>query len=262
MRLHRIIALLLKYFYMTINSFDRIFDILYWPILDLFIWGFMTIFISKVSEINLMSVVFGGFILWVFVWRSTQDIAVFTLEDFWFKTLYHTFSSPIRVSEIVISLTAMGVIRALISFSVLAILAYLVYSVNIFMINPVNIAAFALTLMVMGWGLGMFISGLIYRMGTRIQVIAWSVIWLLQPFSCVFYPLSALPSWAQPIAKVLPTTYVFENMRLVINGGAVNVSYLLYSFSGAVLILIAGAYFMYLSIKRARETGLLVRGGY
>ena len=89
MKLHRINALLLKYYYITINRVDRLFDIIYWPILDLFIWGFTALFIQKLSDVNVMSMLLGAVILWVFVWRASQDIAVFVLEDFWSRNLYH-----------------------------------------------------------------------------------------------------------------------------------------------------------------------------
>ena len=83
MKFYRINALLLKYYYITINRIDRIFDIFYWPVVDLFIWGFAAFYIQQLSDVNILSMLLGGIILWIFVWRSSQDIAVFVLEDFW-----------------------------------------------------------------------------------------------------------------------------------------------------------------------------------
>ena len=97
MKLHRIFALLLKYYYISINRVDRLFDVIYWPIIDLFMWGFAAIYMEGISSKKLVGMLLGGIILWMFVWRSSQDIAVFVLEDFWSRNLYHLFSSPIKV---------------------------------------------------------------------------------------------------------------------------------------------------------------------
>ena len=47
-------------------------------------------------------------------------------------------------------------------------------------------------------------------------MLAWMTAYLFAPFSAVYYPLNALPHWAQTIADVLPTTYIFEGMREVL----------------------------------------------
>ena len=103
MELYRVNALLLKYYYISINRLDRIFDIIYWPILGLLIWGFTTAFIEQLSEVSVSSMIFGGVILFVFVWRSAQDITIYVLEDFWSRNLYNLFTSPVRPSEISLS---------------------------------------------------------------------------------------------------------------------------------------------------------------
>ena len=39
---------------------------------------------------------------------------------------------------------------------------------------------------------------------------------LLLPLCCVYYPVAVLPGWLQPVAWVLPPTYVFEGLRAVL----------------------------------------------
>ena len=116
MKIYRINALLLKYYYISINSIDRIFDIVYWPVIDIIIWGFASYFIKDVSSVNLLAMLMGCLILWTFVWRSCQDIAVYVLDDFWSKSLYHVFSSPVRLSEHVISIMLLAFLRACVTF--------------------------------------------------------------------------------------------------------------------------------------------------
>src|SRR3989338_5336970 len=184
MKLYRINALLLKYFYISINRADRIFDIVYWPLIDLFVWGFASLYIEDLSSFNILSMLLGGIILWIFVWRSSQDIATFVLEDFWARNLYNLFSSPIKISEHVTSIVIFAFLRGLTSFMVMVILSYLMYQFNIFTMPLFFLAFCILILCLVGWAMGMLVVSLILCYGQRIQVIAWSSVWIIQPFSC------------------------------------------------------------------------------
>ncbi|MBR9692481.1 ABC transporter permease [Candidatus Woesearchaeota archaeon] len=257
MKFYRITALLLKYYYISINRVDRLFDILYWPILDVLLWGFTSAFIKDISEVNILSMALGGVILWLFVWRSGQDIAVFILEDFWSRNLYHLFSSPVRLTEHILSILIWGVIRATVSFIFLSLLAYGLYAFNILTLPILFMASAIAILLLFGWAMGFFITGCIFRYGQRIQVLAWSVVWVIQPFSCVFYPLSALPAWAQPIAKILPTTHVFETLRSILFGyGEGN---LLYALVATLVFMAVTSLFLLQSFKHAKRSGMFAR---
>ncbi|MBS3128165.1 ABC transporter permease [Candidatus Woesearchaeota archaeon] len=260
MKWYRIQALLLKYWYICIHRADRLFDVFYWPLLDVLLWGFASAFITDLSSYNPLSMLLGGVILWVFIWRASQDISVFVLEDFWSRNLYHVFSSPIRMSEHLTSIILVGFLRSLVTFLFLVIISFFIYSFNFFSI-PLLFSAIAIALLsLMGWIMGMFIIGFIFRYGQRIQVLAWSVTWIIQPFSCVFYPLSALPSWAVPIAKALPTTYVFEGLRSVLLGNAINYADLGYAFGIELVLLFLVSLFLKSSFRAAKVSGLLAKG--
>ena len=259
MKLHRINALLLKNYYITINRIDRLFDIVYWPIIDLFIWGFTALYIQQLSDVNVMGMLLGGAILWVFVWRASQDIAVFILEDFWSRNLYHLFSSPVKLSEHLTSIIIVGFLRALATFVLMWFIGMLFYSFNILSISPLVVALAALLLTLFGWGIGLLVAAFIFRYGQRIQVLAWSVTFLISPFACVFYPLSALPNWAAKIAVVIPPAHVFEAMRAAMHGNPLNYNGLLYAFISSAVFFAAMSYFLERSFAKSRKTGLLAK---
>lgn len=260
MRLYRINALLLKYWYITINRIDRLFDIFYWPIIDLFIWGFAAYYIEDISQVNLLSMLIGGIILWIFVWRSSQDIAVYVLEDFWSKNLYHLFSSPVTLAEHTISLLILGFLRSIATFGVMVTFAYILYGFNILILPPLLLGAAVLLLSLFGWITGLLITALIFRYGQRIQVLAWSVVFIIQPFACIFYPLSSLPWWAQWIAVLLPPTHVFEALRQSLASQVINYTSLFGSFALNVILFIPVAFFLASSFNKSKETGLLAKG--
>ena len=260
MKLHRIWALLIKYWYITINRPDRIFDIFYWPMIDLFVWGFVSTYVNKVTEFNVLSIFLGGIILWVFIWRSSQDIAVYVLEDFWGRNLYHLFSSPIKLSEHMTSVITFAFFRSLVSFALLTVAAFFLWGFNIFNTGIFFLGIAVAILSLFGWVMGISVTAMIMRFGQRIQVLAWSVTWAIQPFSCVLYPLSTLPKWAVPIAKILPTTYVFENLRAILSGNPIQISGVIYAIGISIVLVILASYVLLLSFKRAKATGLLARG--
>ena len=108
---------------------------------------------------------------------------------------------------------------------------------------------------IIAWAIGLFIGSLVLRFGTRIQILAWSVIWIIQPFSCVFYPLSALPPWAASIASVNPLTTIFESMRIMIAGGTVELSVLWYPLIAGLVLLALMSVVFSSAMNSARKKG-------
>ncbi|MBS3165582.1 ABC transporter permease [Candidatus Woesearchaeota archaeon] len=255
MKLHRIKAMLLNYYYFSINSMDRIFDMIYWPVLDILIWGFVTYYISGLSNLNVVNAILGAIVLWVFIWRASQDIVVYLLESYWSRSVYYLFSSPVKSSEVIASLCILGLIRGFISFAILNVLAFVLYQFNIFNINLFHITIFITLLTLLGWGLGILVSSSVFIFGSRVQVLAWSTIWIFQPFSCVFYPLNALPPWAANISKFLPTTHVFEGLRASINNQPLNYASLIYALVVTLLFLIFASVILAISVHIARKKG-------
>ncbi len=77
---------------------------------------------------------------------------------------------------------------------------------------------FVLNLVITGWVIGVLTTSLIMRFGQEAEILAWSMVFLFQPISCVFYPIEVLPGWLQAIAWMNPAAHVFEGMRAVLNG--------------------------------------------
>lgn len=258
MKLNRIEALILKYYYNMRRNMDRIFEIFYFPAIGLFTWGFTTLYLSDVTEsTQFISFFLSGFILWTLVQRSQADLSTALLEDFWNRNIYNTFSSPLKNSELFIATAIYSISRSLIVFSFLFILALMFYSFNIFSIGIFGLALLGASLVMFGAAIGTFVSGLIYRYGQRIQVFAWSTILILQPFSAVFYPRETLPGLFYDISLIIPTSYVFEGMRLAIEQNTVPFYNIQMAFGLTIFYTIIGYGFFSFMIERARKHGHL-----
>src|SRR5207253_751496 len=101
---------------------------------------------------------------------------------------------------------------------VLSVAALGLYKADVFWLG-IYLVPFAGLLLLTGWTIGFFVSGMIIRYGTRVQALAWTFSIILTPFCAIYYPLSALPRFAQVIGAALPTSYIFEGMRHVLATG-------------------------------------------
>ena len=54
------------------------------------------------------------------------------------------------------------------------------------------------------------------RNGLGAENLAWTIMFLFLPLTCVYYPVAVLPAWLQAVAWALPPTYVFEGMRALL----------------------------------------------
>jgi len=227
MKWHRINALLIRHLYLYQRSFPRIMDLVYWPVMELLLWGFLSVYIAKmgVGGFNAVTVLLGAVIFWDFLNQSQKSVSIAFLEEIWEKNLLNIFVTPLRLSEFFISTLLVGLVRLILVGIILTALSFLLYRFNLFDLGFALIP-FVLNLFLFGWALGLFANAIILRFGTSAQILAWGFLVLIQPFSAVFYPVSALPSFLQGVAYLLPSTYVFEGMRAVFTTGVLSTAHL------------------------------------
>ena len=258
----RVWAMLLRYLYILRSSWPRTLELLYWPTLQMLIWGFMSQFLRTNSSYvaKAFGVLLGAVILWDALFRSQLGLSISFLEEMWARNLGQLFVTPLRPYEWVISLLAMSLIRVTIGIAPATLLAIPLYDYSIFAMGLPLVAFFAV-LMVMGWALGLAICGGILRHGMGAESLAWTVIFALAPLSCVYYPVSTLPVWLQPLAWALPSTYVFEGMRAVLFGGNFRLDYFLTAIGLDIVLLLLGAGVFALAFRDARQRGALLQMG-
>jgi ABC-2 type transport system permease protein len=84
---------------------------------------------------------------------------------------------------------------------------------------------------------------------------------ILMPLTCVYYPVTVLPSWLQWVAWALPPTYVFEGMRALVLEQSFRGDLMLAAFA-LNLVYLAGAVAAFLGLlKSARRIGSLLQSG-
>lgn len=258
--LRRVSALLLRQVFLYRRSMIRSLEVVYWPVLDLLMWGFLSVYVARLRGGGATAIAFliGGLILWDIFFRVQQAISVSFLEDIWTRNLVNVFVSPVSTAEFLGATMLLGVLKVTVIALLMAGLALALYAFNIFPYGP-TLLPFAVNLILSAWGMGIITTALILRYGQGAEVLAWAVAFLFQPFSAVFYPVAVLPPVLQHVAWGLPTTYAFEGMRAVLAGHPLPWGYVASAFGlNAVLFGIAAAVFARV-MWVARELGLLMR---
>ncbi|GMU19701.1 MAG: hypothetical protein AMXMBFR12_08930 [Candidatus Babeliales bacterium] len=229
---------------------------LYWPLLDILIWGFLGSWMQKTQNIpHFAAVTLLGILLLQFAFRAPNAILMGFLEEIWANNVTNLFSLPLRLSEWII-----GVIlfTALVStgvafFSIL--LMWLLYDIALTKILFAFLV-FAPPLFICGIWLGFLGLQIVVAFGKRAQEIGFILVWFFAPFSGGFYPIEALPHWAQTISAFLPMSYLLEGMRNYILSGTNPMPNLIKGYTMAILYAaIAIALFVY-AFNRSKVKGL------
>jgi ABC-2 type transport system permease protein len=154
----------------------------------------------------------------------------------------------------------MSLIRTLIGIVPAMLLAIPLYRFSIFDMG-LPLIAFFVNLLVMGWALGLVLSGVILRYGQSAESLAWLAVFMLAPISAIYYPVTVLPSWLQTIAMTLPSTHVFEGMRAAMFEHVVRYDHLAWAAGLNVIYMTLGVLAFLYAVRLARERGLLLQMG-
>ena len=260
MKLYRVAAVFDRHLLETRRSLERITDLFYWPLIDVITWGFFSAYLAFSGNLGRPRAEFlvVAAIVWSLFRGMQRDIAVGLLSEIWARNLTMLLATPLTLGEYIAGVTLLGVGKAVISTLFAISLAKLVY-VSTSVPRLLMIVPLSLDLFVFGFAVGIFITGLIIRYSTRVQSIAWSVTGILLPVSCVFYPMSALPTALRPVAWLLPTAQVFEGIRQIVAGGFFPWRQAITGWILALAFAVLAVATFRLLVRRARDLGLLVK---
>ncbi len=257
----RVWALYKRHAYELRHSPPGLVDMLFWPAMDLLLWGMLTHYMVQTNA-NIpqaFGFLIGGVLLWDLVFRSNLGIGVTFLDDTsWTHNILNLMVSPLRPLEYLAGAVSWSLTKVLLGWTIMMTIAWALFGFGVLGIG-VPLVAFMAVLMIFGVAVGMLVLGIILRFGPGADILAWGLAVLLMPISAVFYPVSALPGWAQAIASGVPAAHVFEAMRTVIAGGAPPWDRLVFAFALDAVYIAAGALFANSMYKVLRRRGFITR---
>jgi ABC-2 type transport system permease protein len=259
----RTYAIFLRQVYLFRSNPTRLASLFFWLIIDIVQWGFITKYLGSIGQavFGLLSSLLGAVILWAFSVRVQQGVMTSFLEDVWSQNFINYFASPLKVIEYLSGLVITSITTSLFGFAMVVILAGLAFGYDVFRMG-LYLIPFMAILLTFAVSMGIFVSGVIFRLGPAAEWLGWPIPLVLSIFACVFYPLSTLPGVLQPISRVIPATYVFESMRQILSSKGPSDGLLVNLLIGALLAIVylVAAYLFFVRIyKRNLETGAIAR---
>ena len=262
MNFNRIYGLFLRHFFLIKGSLPRILDLIYWPTIQIILWGFISKFFSTYSDYynNTVGVILTCAILYDFLFRSSISFNMLFLEEIWSRNFTNLFVAPLKLSEIITALTSTALLRTLIGIIPAILLMNPLFGVSLLKMGPALFLLF-LSLYLFGTTLGLLVTSGLLRYGPAFENVAWSSLFILAPLGCVYYPLSILPEWLQLLAKCLPLVYIFEESRSILINNVVDYKNIISALVLNLFYFVSAVIVFYLAFYGARKKGTLVNMG-
>jgi ABC-2 type transport system permease protein len=258
----RVGALVLRYVYLLRSSWTRLLELIYWPAVQLFVWGFLQFYISQNSGFfaRASGVFIGAVLMWDILFRGQLGFSVSFLEEMWSRNLTNVMITPLRPVEFVAALMTMSLIRLAIGVIPVTLLAIAFFGFNLYALG-LALVAFFINLILTSWSVGIVVAGVLLRNGMGAESLAWTLMFVLMPLTCVYYPVTVLPHWLKLIAWALPPTYVFEGMRALLMGHTFRADLMAEAFALNALYIGASALVFVALLNSARRAGSLLQTG-
>ena len=131
---HRIAAMVLRYVYLLRSSWTRLLELIYWPAVQLFVWGFLQFYIAQNSGFfaRASGVFIAAVLMWDVLFRGQLGFSVSFLEEMWSRNLSNLMISPLRPIEFVCALMIMSLIRLAIGMLPVTFLAMGFFGFNVY----------------------------------------------------------------------------------------------------------------------------------
>ena len=219
---------------------------------------------SREGQLDLVLYLGIGTVVWAYLRAVFANVGEMVAWERWEGTIEYTMMAPISRLAHMLGVSLFSIIYGLARSALLLGVLALFFSVDL---SNANLGGAALILLVgsvsfLGFGIMAAVLPLLFpERGEEMTFVISSILLLV---SGVYYPISVLPDWMEPLATVSPATYVLEGMRAVLLEGtpalALGPSILPILILGALTLPIGIAIFSW-GERYAKRTGRLKRSG-
>src|SRR6516225_1751182 len=159
--LNRVSAMVRRYWYLLRSSWPRILDLIYWPTVQMLMWGFLQLYVMQNGGLfaRASGVFIGAVLLWDILFRGQLGFSIFFLEEMYAHNLGNLMMSPLRPVEFIAALMIMSIVRLSIGMIPVTLLAILFFGFNL-------------------WSLGLALTCVYYPVTVLpgfLQYVAWSL---------------------------------------------------------------------------------------
>jgi ABC-2 type transport system permease protein len=219
---------------------------------------------SREGQLDLVLFLGIGTVVWAYLRAVFANVGEMVAWERWEGTIEYTMMAPISRLAHMLGVSLFSIIYGLARSALLLGVLALFFSVDL---SHANLGGAALILLVgsvsfLGFGIMAAVLPLLFpERGEEMTFVISSILLLV---SGVYYPISVLPDWMEPLARVSPATYVLKGMRAALLDGtptlALGPSILPILILGALTLPIGVAIFGW-GERYAKRTGRLKRSG-
>jgi ABC-2 type transport system permease protein len=219
---------------------------------------------SREGQLDLVLYLGIGTVVWAYLRAVFANVGEMVAWERWEGTIEYTMMAPISRLAHMLGVSLFSIIYGLARSALLLGVLALFFSVDL---SHANLGGAALILLVgsvsfLGFGIMAAVLPLLFpERGEEMTFVISSILLLV---SGVYYPISVLPDWMEPLATISPATYVLEGMRAALLEGiptlALGPSILPILILGALTLPIGIAVFGW-GERYAKRTGRLKRSG-
>ncbi len=250
-------AFALKNWLITKKRVFHLFEILFWPLISLISVGLLTQFLKLESRMVVFVLI--GVIAFSVIQIGQLDMAYVILYSIWNKSLKHELAAPVSAFHLVGGSWVMGVIHSLLIFLLLCVFSYFAFHLNFLDVGIGRLLLFFLGLLFFTAFVGMVVCALAFRLGGRAHVGATFIVSGLVLISGIYYPVEILPKALRFVAYLIPLTYFLEYFRSFYGFAPKSTNPLFLGFLLTALYNMIAGYFLCLSIRNARQKGILIK---
>jgi ABC-2 type transport system permease protein len=256
----RVVAILIRQFYLMRSTTSRILPLFVWVAIDIVLWGFITKYLNTIarSPFDFVAVLLGAALLWDFFTRVMTGVTMAFFEDVWSRNFLNLFASPMSVSDYLAGLVVSSILTSLVGLVVMVVVATLVFGWS-FLAYGGMVVPFLFVLFLFGIAIGILGASIVLRLGPAAEWLVWPIPAVVSPFAGVFYPVSTLPVWMQWMAHALPPSYVFEGLRAIVERQAWQPATLALAVALAILYVLCACWVFTRVYRHAVRTGLIAR---
>ncbi len=205
-----------------------------------------------------------GTLVWHYLSLIFDNVSEMIAWERWEGTIEYTFMAPVSRFTHMVGTTIFSLIYGLLHTVVILAVITLLFHLDLGRANLAGsfLVLMAGTLSFIGLGIVAAVLPLLFpERGSQMTHVIQALVLLI---SGVYYPVSVLPNWMQPIARLSPATYVLEGMRQGMLQGAMTRSLLGYVWPLLAIGIVAipvGVFVFAQAERYAKRTGRLKRSG-
>ena len=257
---HRIRTVIRRHAYVLWRAPHRWFDIAFWPLMDVILFGSLGTFVAQQSgeTEDAVPYLLAGIMMFHILFQSQIAVATGFMEETWSRNLLNVLTTPVTEVEYVAGTAIFGLAKVLLALTTLSLTAFVFFRFDLGAVGWA-LVPIALILTIVGWGVGIANIGIVLRFGQGAEILIWGSNFVLMALSGVFNPVEALPGVLQPIARVLPSTYAFSALRDVLAGQPLDTGDIAAGLVGALVFLVGGTAFSVAMLRTFRHRGFVTR---